>query len=262
MDIDTLYPLVTEAIRRAEALEARNEQAAREAFSEVSRLEEYIANLVPLTDYEGVIARRGAVRAAIKAHHSGRALELVARFEAEGGVDRELAGDLAKLKAEAIATAMADQEQWAYLLGPRGSPDEHAGDRDLRSAELSSPSNGGDMNLFDHAAIELSLRREQARLRVTFYMTCILAACFLLLHIAAIVALSLPQRVVPESFRSWITLSGAVLAGFLFYALLFFIYPSLLAPLRQERSGADAQRGCNDSLNKKDPAVRSRKDDL
>lgn len=116
MDIDTLYPLVTEAIRKAEALEERSDPAACQAFSEVSRLEEQIAHVVPLSDYEGVIARRGAVRAAIKAHQSARAMDLIARFEAETGVHDELAGDLSALKAEAISLAMQDQERFADLV--------------------------------------------------------------------------------------------------------------------------------------------------
>jgi hypothetical protein len=105
MDIDTLYPLVTEAIRRAEALEDINAPEARRAFSEVSRLEERIASLLPLCDYEGVIARRGAVRAAINAREFGRAQELAARFEDEDGVDDALAADLVALKAQAAVLA-------------------------------------------------------------------------------------------------------------------------------------------------------------
>jgi hypothetical protein len=108
MDIDTLYPRVTEAIRRAEALEDLKAPDARRAFAEVSRLEEQIASLLPQFEYEGVIARRGAVRAAIKAHEFGRARELATRFESEDGVDEALAADLAALKAQ--ASTMADRE--------------------------------------------------------------------------------------------------------------------------------------------------------
>ena len=119
MDVDTLYPLVTEAIRRAEALEDRDDPDAREAFSEVSQLEEHITGLIPLSDYEGAIARRGAVRAAIKAHHCGRALELIGRFEAEPGIDEDLAAELAALKAQAILAATADQEKLVGIAGLR-----------------------------------------------------------------------------------------------------------------------------------------------
>lgn len=115
MDIDTLYPQVTEAIRQAEALEDRDDPRARAAFREVSRLEEDIASVIPPSDYEGAIARRGAVRAAIKSHHSDRALQLVARYEVESGVDAQLAADLRSLRDQAIAIATADQEQFVAI---------------------------------------------------------------------------------------------------------------------------------------------------
>lgn len=216
MDIDTLYPLVTEAIRQAEALEAISDPAARKAFSEASRLEEDIANLIPLTDYEGVIARRGAVRAAIKAHRFVRALELVARFEAEVGVDGELAGDLAKLRDKAIATAVVDYGQF-----------------------------------------ELSVR---SSLRVSFYTTCGLAVYILLLNIAAIVALSLPQSIAPELLRSWITLlvsSFALTLGVCVAAVSF-----VCATPRQDQSWPKKKRSRNDKSNNENPAVPSRTGDL
>jgi hypothetical protein len=115
MDIETLYPLVTEAIRRAETLEDLNAPEARPAFLEVSRLEECIANLLPLADYEGVIARCGAVRAAINAHEFGRARQLAARYEVEDGIDDALAADLAALKAQ--ASTMARQQSQARKKG-------------------------------------------------------------------------------------------------------------------------------------------------
>ena len=108
MNIETLYPLVTEAIRRAEALEDLGSPEARPAFLEVSRLEERIADLLPLAEYEGVIARRGAVRAAINAHEFGRAQDLATRYETEDGIDGALAADLAVLKAQ--ASKMARQQ--------------------------------------------------------------------------------------------------------------------------------------------------------
>jgi hypothetical protein len=108
MDIETLYPLVTEAIRRAEALEDLDAPEARPAFLEVSRLEERIAGLLPPAEYEGVIARRGAVRAAINAHEFGRAQELATRYGAEDGIDDALAADLAAMNAQ--ASKMARQQ--------------------------------------------------------------------------------------------------------------------------------------------------------
>ena len=103
MDIDALYPLVTEAIRRAEALEDSGAPDARGAFSEVSQLEEQIASFLPLCDYEGVVARRGAVRAAIKAHEFGRAQQRAARYLAEDELDNSLKADLADLRRQAEA---------------------------------------------------------------------------------------------------------------------------------------------------------------
>lgn len=171
MDIDTLYPLVTEAIRQAEALEACDDPAAREAFFEVSRLEEHIARVVPLSDYEGVIARRGAVRAAIKAHHCGRALELVAHFEAEEGIDEELAADLMALKAQAIALAMEDQERLVHLVGPRHLAEGGASDTNWRAsaADDTAMEDIGVGPMVAPTAIELG--REQLHHKVAVRLT-------------------------------------------------------------------------------------------
>ncbi len=131
MNIDTLYPLVTEAIRRAEALEDIGAPDARVAFSEVSRLEERIASLLPLVDYEGIVARRGAVRAAIKAHEFGRAQELAARFEGEAGVDDALAADLAALKAQASALALDAMLRELAICAKELSRTQRSGVRNL-----------------------------------------------------------------------------------------------------------------------------------
>ncbi len=73
MNLETLYPLVTEAIRRAEVLDELGAPGAQHAYLDVSLLEERIANLLPVSDAEGAIARRGAVSAAIAAHEFRRA---------------------------------------------------------------------------------------------------------------------------------------------------------------------------------------------
>ncbi len=80
MSIETLYPLVTEAIRRAEALEDLGDPQAPAAQLEVSLLEERIAETLPASDPEGALARRGAVRAALAAKDLNRARRLTARF--------------------------------------------------------------------------------------------------------------------------------------------------------------------------------------
>jgi hypothetical protein len=101
MNLETLYPLVTEAIRRAEVLDELGAPGARHAYLDVSLLEERIASLLPVSDAEGAIARRGAVSAAIAAHEFQRAEELAVRFAAEAALDDSLRADLTKLRKEA-----------------------------------------------------------------------------------------------------------------------------------------------------------------
>ncbi len=107
MDLETLYPLVTEAIRRAEVLEELKAPGGNSAYLDVSLLEERIARLLPASDAEGAIARRGAVSAAIAAQAFPRARELADRFVAEDGADHALRADLDRLAAQ--ASALADQ---------------------------------------------------------------------------------------------------------------------------------------------------------
>lgn len=90
MNLDFLYPLVTEAIRRAEILEDLHSPNARAAYAEVSLLEEKIAGLLPASHPEGALARRGAVRAALAARELDRAQQLAERFLAEADADAEL----------------------------------------------------------------------------------------------------------------------------------------------------------------------------
>ena len=66
VETDTLNTLVTGAIWRAEQLEAHGIRPAQ-AWAEVSSLEEELAKALPAAEAEGRIARRGAVRAALKA---------------------------------------------------------------------------------------------------------------------------------------------------------------------------------------------------
>ena len=46
-------------------------------------LEEEIASLIPANDPEGEIARRGVLRAALRAHQSARVVELAERYLAD-----------------------------------------------------------------------------------------------------------------------------------------------------------------------------------
>ena len=76
MDVDALHTLVSGAIWRAEQLEDLDAETAPLAWSEVSKLEEALAKELPVAEPEGCIARRGAVRAALKAHNALRAQTL------------------------------------------------------------------------------------------------------------------------------------------------------------------------------------------
>ena len=93
MTIDTLNMLVTGAIWRAEQLDEMS-MAACSAWMEVSKFEEALAKAIPVEDPEGRIARRGAVRAALKAKQHTRARELAVQYTAEEGVTKSLCADL------------------------------------------------------------------------------------------------------------------------------------------------------------------------
>lgn len=101
MPLDVLYPLITEAIRRAETLEDLQAPGARSAYLDVSLLEEKVAEVLPASDPEGAIARRGAVRAALTARDLARAQRLAERFIAEAGDEAELSSELLELLKQA-----------------------------------------------------------------------------------------------------------------------------------------------------------------
>lgn len=97
MSIESLYPLITEVIRRAETLEDLGAPGVLSAYLDVSLLEEKIAEILPASDPEGALARRGAVRAALTARELARAQWLSERFLAEVDTDAELHADLCRL---------------------------------------------------------------------------------------------------------------------------------------------------------------------
>jgi len=101
MSIEFLYSLITEAIRRAEVLEDLRAPGARSAHLDVSLLEEKIAEILPTSDPEGGLARRGAVRAALAARETARAQQLAERFLAEAGANEDLRADLLQLLEQA-----------------------------------------------------------------------------------------------------------------------------------------------------------------
>lgn len=107
MSAEVLYPLVTEAIRRAETLEDLGAPGASSAFLDVSLLEEKITEALPASHPEGALARRGAVRAALSARDLGRARLLVERFLAEGDLDSELEDALQELATQAERSTAA-----------------------------------------------------------------------------------------------------------------------------------------------------------
>ena len=81
MSIEDLYPRVTEAIERAQALEdAGDADAARVAYREVSTIEAAIAAELPPRTTGGDVARCGAVNAARKSGDEARARELARRY--------------------------------------------------------------------------------------------------------------------------------------------------------------------------------------
>lgn len=101
MDIELLYPRITEAIRRAETLEDRGAPGARPAYLEVSRLEQKVAEILPASNPEGAVARRGAVRAALSAGEPARAQQLAKQFLSENDAEDELRAELRQLSDQA-----------------------------------------------------------------------------------------------------------------------------------------------------------------
>ena len=106
VDIDSalaqLYERVTGAIFDAEKAEAAGDPgAAADAYLDVSFLEEEIGKLLPATDPEGEIARRGAITAALSAQQYFRAIALADSYLADPTVSADLGGQLAELKTEA-----------------------------------------------------------------------------------------------------------------------------------------------------------------
>ena len=100
METDTLNTLVTGAIWRAEQLEAYGIYPATQAWSEVSSLEEELAKAHPASESQGRIARRGAVRAALKAGAYHRANQLADNYLADESASKSLKAALRKILEE------------------------------------------------------------------------------------------------------------------------------------------------------------------
>jgi hypothetical protein len=101
MDVNTLNTLVSSAIWRAEQLDELGLEAASSAWLEVSKLEEELAKIIPAEDPEGRIARRGAVRAALKSNELDHAEDLARRYAADGAPSALRSELRVMLKAEA-----------------------------------------------------------------------------------------------------------------------------------------------------------------
>jgi hypothetical protein len=97
---DVLNTLVTSAIWRAEQLAAAGLPSAYQAWHEVSSIEEELAKVLPACDSEGRIARRGAVRAALKAGDYDRAHRLTESYVTEHGATKALKSALKQMLAE------------------------------------------------------------------------------------------------------------------------------------------------------------------
>lgn len=100
MDLAELNRHVTSAIFRAERL-VEGSWEAQAAYREVSVLEEAIARQTGVAEIEGVLAREGAVRAAMRAGECLRALSLATRYLEEEGAPSHLQAELTKLQREA-----------------------------------------------------------------------------------------------------------------------------------------------------------------
>ena len=109
---DSLHTLVTAAIWRAEQIEEHGIGSAPQAWEEVSAFEEDLAAAIPVSQPEGRIARRGAVRAALKARNFERALELTYRYLAEPGAPESLRAAIREILDE-DARALAGRFRYA-----------------------------------------------------------------------------------------------------------------------------------------------------
>src|SRR5437588_9762373 len=100
MPSEALNALVTSAIWRAQQLEDHGIGSASQAWAEVSFVEDELAKTLPISQGEGRIARRGAVRAALKADDYTRAQKLSDSYANEKGATKALKNALKEMLAE------------------------------------------------------------------------------------------------------------------------------------------------------------------
>lgn len=101
MQLDILRTLVTGSIWKAQELEAMG-LPADSAWLEVSRIEEKLAEALPLASAEGRVARRGALRSALKAGDAVRAAQLAQRLFEEARQDPAMTADLLEIQQKAL----------------------------------------------------------------------------------------------------------------------------------------------------------------
>lgn len=98
MSIEELYPRVTEAIERAQALvDAGDAIGARRAYHEVFTIESEIATKLAGSTIEGAIARCGAVRAALKANRPDLARNLALEYLEDRDLTPDAQAELRKV---------------------------------------------------------------------------------------------------------------------------------------------------------------------
>ena len=120
MMLDELYTRVTDAISRAESLEAEGRaRDAALAYQEVSRIEEQIAELLPASDPEGALARQGVVTAALSAGDLARAVERARTYSAANGLSARFREEIAALQREAEGSLQALSGNQRAGGGPR-----------------------------------------------------------------------------------------------------------------------------------------------
>jgi hypothetical protein len=108
VNADTVNSLVSAAIWRAEQLDATSMTASAQAWAEVSVLEEELAKMIPASESEGRIARRGAVRAALKAGDYGRAEVMARTYVGDDTAPRALKTALRQLLEEDARALVAN----------------------------------------------------------------------------------------------------------------------------------------------------------
>jgi hypothetical protein len=102
MQLDVLRTLVTGAIWKAQELEAMG-LPTESAWLEVSRIQERLLETLPLSSAEGRVARRGALRSALKAGDTVRAAQLAERLFEEARQDPAMTADLLEIQQKALA---------------------------------------------------------------------------------------------------------------------------------------------------------------